>query len=272
MELSYTQLGTAGCLASFGCYWSLPLLQDVWSGEVNLLLVGLQVLFMIIISRSKERLQITGTGFLLGALFLTGLLHSSSSSFGIYLAVLAFFHFSEFLTTGLTNPQNLSFDSYLVNHSVQYTVAAVASWIEHLVTLYLFPGFKEMRLVSLAGLGVCIVGECLRKGAMFEAGRNFNHLVQDRKAREHKLVTTGIYGLFRHPSYVGWFLWSVGSQIILVNPLCFLAYTLVSYQFFKERIYIEEHRLISFFGDAYREYQRRVWTGIPGIEGYTGPL
>ena len=27
---------------------------------------------------------------------------------------------------GLTNPQNLSFDSFLVNHSVQYTIAAVA--------------------------------------------------------------------------------------------------------------------------------------------------
>ena len=60
---------------------------------------------------------------------------------------------------------------------------------------------------------------------------------------------------FRHPSYAGWFLWSLGSQLILVNPFCLLAYAYVSFSFFSERIYCEEFMLLKFFGKEYREYQ-----------------
>ena len=30
---------------------------------------------------------------------------------------------------------------------------------------------------------------------------------------DHLLITTGIYAHMRHPSYVGWFYWSVGTQV-----------------------------------------------------------
>ena len=60
---------------------------------------------------------------------------------------------------------------------------------------------------------------------------------------------------FRHPSYAGWFMWSLGSQLILVNPICLLAYAYVSFSFFSERIYCEEFMLLKFFGKEYREYQ-----------------
>ena len=52
------------------------------------------------------------TAYCLGLVFLCGLY--LQSSFGIYLCFLAFFHFSEYVATGLGNPRNLSFDSYLV--------------------------------------------------------------------------------------------------------------------------------------------------------------
>ena len=84
-------------------------------------------------------------------------------------------------------------------------------------------------------------------------------------------MTGGVYAWCRHPSYVGWFLWSVGTQLVLGNPVCFLLYGWASFAFFKERIYIEEYTLISFFGSRYREYQAKVATGIPGIPGYHGP-
>ena len=60
---------------------------------------------------------------------------------------------------------------------------------------------------------------------------------------------------FRHPSYAGWFMWSLGSQLILINPICLLAYAYVSFSFFSERIYCEEFMLLKFFGREYREYQ-----------------
>jgi len=212
------------------------------------------------------------TAYCLGFLFLIGLLNSSVP-FGLYLTVLAFFHLSEFVTTGLSNPQNLSFDSFLVNHSWQYGLAMVISWLEYFIQLWLLPEFKHgFTMVSYAGLGICLLGELIRKLAMLQAGRNFNHIVQSNKADEHQLVTNGVYSLCRHPSYLGWFLWSVGSQVLLVNPLCLIIYGVVSYAFFKERIYVEEYTLIAFFGDQYRQYQTRTGTGIPGIEGFHGPV
>ena len=58
----------------------------------------------------------------------------------------------------------------------------------------------------------------------------------------------------------------------MVNPVCFLLYGAVSFAFFSERIVVEEYNLISFFGAQYRDYQMAVGTGIPGIQGYHGPL
>lgn len=63
-----------------------------------------------------------------------------------------------------------------------------------------------------------LCGEGLRKAAMLTAGSNFNHIVQNEKAQSHVLVTGGVYAFFRHPSYVGWFYWSIGTQ---VGPLTF---------------------------------------------------
>lgn len=48
---------------------------------------------------------------------------------------------------------------------------------------------------------------------MHTARHNFSHLVQDEKQANHELVTYGIYRIWRHPSYVGWFYWSIGTQV-----------------------------------------------------------
>jgi len=248
-------------LQSTDSLWDLPLSLLVKPGEI---------LVLLILSAPKRLISVTA--YSLGLVFLIGLTNWHSP-FGLYLMVLATFHLTEYITTALTNPQNLSFDSFLVNHSVQYWAAMLVSWLEYISLNFLFPDLKSsLSLVTYTGLLVCLLGEVTRKLAMLHAGRNFNHLVQSHKSRDHKLVTTGIYSLVRHPSYVGWFLWSVGTQVLLVNPVCFLLYGGVSFAFFKERIVVEEYNLISFFGSQYRDYQREVGTGIPGIQGYHGPL
>jgi protein-S-isoprenylcysteine O-methyltransferase len=181
------------------------------------------------------------------------------------------FHYLEFLTTALTNPFNLSVDSYLLNHSVQYGLAAMASWIEYAVEIWAFPSMKTLNIFGISGMGVfiCLFGDSLRKLAMFHAGQNFNHIVQGTRSQEHELVTYGVFSLVRHPSYVGWFLFSLGTQLILCNPMCFTVYGIVSWRFFAERIYVEEYILLQFFGDEYSKYQESVpYTGIPFIKGF----
>ena len=77
-----------------------------------------------------------------------------------------------------------------------------------------------------------------------------------------------MYGWFRHPSYVGWFYWSVGTQILLCNPVCLVGYTLASWKFFSVRTYNEEQYLIEFFKQEYVDYKKRVWSGLPFIRGF----
>lgn len=60
--------------------------------------------------------------------------------FGVYMCVMAFFHFSEFVAIAIVQPKQVSTDSFVINHSPQYTVAAITSWLEFFVESYLFPG------------------------------------------------------------------------------------------------------------------------------------
>jgi protein-S-isoprenylcysteine O-methyltransferase len=65
--------------------------------------------------------------------------------------------------------------------------------------------------MSWIGLAFIIIGHYFRIGSMFHASSNFNHVVQTKKKDDHMLVTTGPYRFVRHPSYFGWFLWSLGT-------------------------------------------------------------
>ncbi|KAI5635192.1 isoprenylcysteine carboxyl methyltransferase (ICMT) family domain-containing protein [Phthorimaea operculella] len=187
--------------------------------------------------------------------------------FGLYTMIMAFFHFSEFMAVAMTNPTTLSIDSFILNHSKQYGLAAVSSWIEWAVENYYFPDMKSYFWLSAVGVIMCIGGEIFRKSAMFTARTNFNHTVQLVKRPDHQLVTSGVYSLCRHPSYVGWFYWSIGTQVTLLNPVCIVLYTLASWTFFRERVFAEELTLLAFFGEQYVQYQKQVGTGLPFIKG-----
>lgn len=127
----------------------------------------------------------------------------------------------------------------------------------------MFPNFKKINKMAIIGLILALTGEFIRKLAMFTAGRNFTHLVSVKKETQHELITHGIYSCFRHPSYAGWFYWAVGTQIMLLNPICTLLFTILSYMFFKDRITYEEKTLIDFFGDQYRDYRKKVKLWMP---------
>lgn len=62
------------------------------------------------------------------------------SSFGLYMSVLSGFHFSEYIAIALANPKSLSLDTFMLNHSPQYIIAAISSWVEFFVESYFWPG------------------------------------------------------------------------------------------------------------------------------------
>lgn len=99
----------------------------------------------------------------------------------------------------------------------------------------LFPAWCS-RFLMVLGLGMMIVGQGARSVAMAHAGTSFNHTVQKFKLRGHVLVTGGIYGFLRHPSYFGFFWWALGTQLVLGNVVCLVGYSAVLWRFFMLRI------------------------------------
>uniref|UniRef100_A0A1I7YK18 Protein-S-isoprenylcysteine O-methyltransferase n=1 Tax=Steinernema glaseri TaxID=37863 RepID=A0A1I7YK18_9BILA len=185
-----------------------------------------------------------------------------------YVFIISFFHISEFVVIALTNRPTLKRDSFLLNHSFEYWMAAVASWTEFAFETRFSPAVHSTSL-SQFGFCLCMLGEVIRKTAMMQASGAFTHLVATSRSSSHQLVTTGLYRYMRHPGYVGWFLWSMGTQITLCNPFCFIAYSYVTFQFFNDRIHDEERYLVEFFGQKYIRYQAAVPVGIPFITGFS---
>jgi protein-S-isoprenylcysteine O-methyltransferase len=188
---------------------------------------------------------------------------------GGYTAFVGFFHISEFAWAYLYHKDIVSFSSFCFSRD--YLIAQAAGIIEFSLGYYLFPEYKTSALTFALGSLAMFTGEAIRKIAMFQAKRNFTHDIADEKKDHHQLVTSGIYSFVRHPGYCGWFIWAVGSQILLANPLCTVGFAYVSYRFFKSRVRYEERKLIQFFGDQYIEYKKKVPSGIPFVEGYPLP-
>jgi len=186
-----------------------------------------------------------------------------------FLGALSLFHFLEFWTTAHKNTLVAGIDSFLLTANwPSYAIAHTSALVETVIVGYFFPNrvLAPSWIVVPLGLGLVLIGQIVRSLAMLHAGASFNHHIQQSKATTHTLVTTGIYSVFRHPSYFGFFWWGLGTQIVLGNLVCFVAYTAVLWYFFYERIRGEEKKLIEFFGRDYITYRERVGTKIPFIK------
>lgn len=209
-----------------------------------------------------------------------------------FLAALSLFHFLEFWTTAQYNTRSVQISSFLLSQNGSaYNIAHTAAVFECLITYVMFPQRSSAprpvsTAITIIGLAMISVGQGVRSIAMAQAGTNFNHIVQRRKANEHQLVTSGAYYYLRHPSYFGFFWWGLGTQLVLGNYICFLGYTIVLWRFFSRRIsgkllpvlawneshfdvwgiIGEEELLVAFFGDEYVQYRRRTGVWIPFIK------
>lgn len=176
-----------------------------------------------------------------------------------------FFHSSEYvLAIFFHGSSNVTLKSLLI--SKHYVVAMLMSFVEYFVEILLFPGLKEYWWISSVGLVMVIVGEIIRKLAIITAGRAFTHLIKIYHENHHQLVTHGVYGFVRHPGYCGFFIWAVGTQIMLCNPLSTIGFAYVVWRFFAERIPFEEFFLRQFFGPRYEEYADRLPSGVPFVK------
>lgn len=187
-----------------------------------------------------------------------------------FLSALALFHFLEYYLTARYNTAAATINAFLLSQNGRaYNSAHSAAFLECIVTSVFFPSWQSRisnTYTIVLGLGMMIFGQTTRSTAMATAGTNFNHTVQTKRSEGHVLVTHGIYAYFRHPSYLGFFWWGIGTQVVIGNLLCFLAYTAILWGFFRSRIRKEEELLVKFFGEEYSNYKDRTSVWIPFIK------
>lgn len=112
------------------------------------------------------------------------------------------------------------------------------------------------------GIALYVVGGALRLWPVFVLGHRFSGLVAIQP--EHKLVTEGMYGVIRHPSYLGLLVNSLGWGLAFRSGVGVLL-TVVLLPLLVARIRAEEALLRAHFGDEYEAYRGRTSRLIPGV-------
>lgn len=114
--------------------------------------------------------------------------------------------------------------------------------------------------IQLVGACLIIIGVLLA-----DLGRIARGIIAPSWAmpENYQLVTTGVYGLVRHPLYLSYILISLGLFFLLANILllgCFVG--LLCYYFPAKK---EEVMLLERFRSQYEEYKSRVGIFFPKI-------
>jgi protein-S-isoprenylcysteine O-methyltransferase Ste14 len=110
------------------------------------------------------------------------------------------------------------------------------------------------------GVALFAVGGVLRIAPVFVLGRRFSGLVAIQP--DHRLVTGGIYGVIRHPSYLGLFVNALGWGLAFRAGVgVFIAVLMLIVVL--ARIEAEERLLHETFGAEYDAYRARTWQLIP---------
>jgi protein-S-isoprenylcysteine O-methyltransferase Ste14 len=115
--------------------------------------------------------------------------------------------------------------------------------------------------VRWLGVVLFVAGGALR-WPVFVLGRRFSGLVAIQPG--HTLVTGGVYGVIRHPSYLGLLVGSLGWALAFRSALGVLLTALLIPPLVA-RIAAEERLLRTQFGDEYDAYRSRTSRLIPGI-------
>ena len=125
-------------------------------------------------------------------------------------------------------------------------------------------GFWTLDGDAIRWLGVVLfaAGGALRIWPVFVLGHRFSGLVAIQPG--HALVTSGVYNLIRHPSYLGLLVNSLGWSLAFrsVVGVLLAALTMVP---LLARIHAEERLLRTQFGPEYDAYRARTWRLIPGL-------
>lgn len=111
-----------------------------------------------------------------------------------------------------------------------------------------------------AGVGLGVIGGVLLIWTFRSLGKNLTDTVVTR--RDHTLVTNGPYRWVRHPFYDAVAISVIANALVAANWFL-LAGGLLAFALILLRTSREEARLLSRFGDEYRDYTNRTGRFLP---------
>ncbi|MDI7275114.1 MAG: isoprenylcysteine carboxylmethyltransferase family protein, partial [Anaerolineae bacterium] len=158
--------------------------------------------------------------------------------------------------TGGAGPRSVPF---LLFAGLAYATLALAPPWEH---AHLSGPLPRGGPVPWVGIGLFAGGIALQSWAMWALHGGFR--VQVGVSPGQRLVTSGPYGLVRHPGYLSYLVSIAGIALAMGSLIAFGL--LVAVAVYLVRLARrEEEALVAAFGEEYRSYQRRVRRLIPFI-------
>ena len=116
--------------------------------------------------------------------------------------------------------------------------------------------------VRWLGVVLLAAGGALRLWPVYVLGDRFSGLVAIQPG--HTLVTTGVYGTIRNPSYLGLLLNALGWALAFRSGVG-VVLTVLLIPPLVARIGAEERLLHSEFGGEYENYRARTWRLVPWV-------
>jgi protein-S-isoprenylcysteine O-methyltransferase Ste14 len=137
-------------------------------------------------------------------------------------------------------------------------------WIPLLVAVFARPLLIPLGLeLQLGGVAVAVFAGAFGAARMWSLGRGYG--IGLDIFVDAPLVTGGVYGVVRHPMYLGIVLYHLGAALALESGFLLLATALYVLPYTALRIGAEDRVLSRGFGTSFEVYRRRVPTLVPGI-------
>lgn len=180
----------------------------------------------------------------------------------LFILVVVGYHIGENTYALIHHAEEYSSKSFVFYHQglESYAYMILGCQIEFLLEAYFFYELKaSLNLpVVLTFFPLSILGLILRNITLHQAKSNFSHYLRHEKDPEHKLVTSGMYSLDRHPSYVAFSMMAICCSILMKNLLMVAIGMPFMLRTYRLRIAEEEAALIKIFGEEYKTYMRKV--------------
>ncbi|MAT41463.1 MAG: hypothetical protein CL609_03905 [Anaerolineaceae bacterium] len=111
----------------------------------------------------------------------------------------------------------------------------------------------DFKFFRMTGLVILFLAVCFIFIPFFSLKKDGVPHKGDTYMQTTRVVTNGIYGIVRHPQYLGYMLLTLGFTLLTVHWIT-IFFALIAFFFYNRQIVFEEMELQEKYGQTYRDY------------------